>query len=117
MDHLWELRTQLNQLITSNPEEKLQQMSDEPKEAEDSESQPKVWVSKWNDKHFFFSYILNDGSFGKLELTLTVGNLKCAGAVFPDHTKMLIRADRFNILYIDYKGHEVGLQAGGMLSY
>ena len=114
MDHLWELKTQLSQLIASKPGEKFPQME---YRAEDPESQPKVWVAKWEEVVFGLGYILNDGSIGKLELTLTVGNLKCAGAVFPDHTKMLIRADRFNILYIDYKGDEVGLQAGGMLSY
>ena len=113
MDHLWELKTQLSQLITSKPGEKFPQME---YRAEDPESQPKVWVAKWEEVVFGLGYILNDGSIGKLELTLTVGNLNCAGVVFIDSTKMLLR-DRSNIYYYDSKGDQVGLQAGGKLSY
>ena len=32
-------------------------------------------------------------------------------------TYMLFQADRFNFHFFDYKGDEVGLQAGGKLSY
>ena len=61
------LITQLEKLLNSKPQGKFPQMEDEAKEAEDPESKPKVWVSKYRENSGVgFDYSLNDGSVGEL---------------------------------------------------